>query len=158
MGKSKSCGCLKTDVQKTHGLGRTAIYYAWAAMIQRCENPKNKWYHRYGGRGIKVCEAWRNDFRAFYADMGDKPDGLELDRKDNNGDYSKENCQWSTRSEQVRNRITTKYLTFNGETMTLPDWADRLGIKRKVLERRIRDGWSVEDALTKPKSGRWGPI
>ena len=158
MGKSKSCGCLKTELQKTHGLGRSSIYYAWAGMIQRCENPKSKWYHRYGGRGIKVCKEWREDFLTFYADMGDKPEGLELDRIDNDGDYSKANCRWATRTEQIRNRITTKHLTFNGETLPLPEWAKKLGMSRKVLERRIRDEWTTEKALSTPKSGRWGII
>lgn len=110
-GNTISCGCYRNERIKavcgTHGQnpkdGRTRTYAAWAAMKQRCDNSSYKLWHRYGGRGITYCVAW-GKFEAFYADMGDCPEGLEIDRRDNNGSYCKENCRWITREENKKNK------------------------------------------------------
>jgi hypothetical protein len=103
-GNTKSCGCLKMDRLRIHGMTHTKEYRVWWGMLQRCYNEKNTRYYCYGGRGIKVCEEWR-DFNVFYQDMGDIPaKGLTIDRIDNDGDYYKKNCRWATRSQQQRNK------------------------------------------------------
>lgn len=126
-------------------------YQCWSGMVNRCTNPKNNKFHKYGSRGITVCERWRQ-FVNFLADMGHLPFvGAQLERKDNNGPYAPENCSWATRKRQARNKRTTRYLTLGDRTQCMADWADELGISIQTLSRRInQDGWSVEKALTTP--------
>lgn len=118
-------------------------------MMKRCYDPNDAHYSYYGGRGIKVEEAW-HDFERFYHDMGDKPAGLSLDRRDNNLGYSKENCRWATRLEQSNNRRNNVMLTHDGITLNQKQWAAKLGIDHRALHLRLKAGWTVEDALTRP--------
>lgn len=105
---TKSCGCYKSDVTIArnfkHGASRTSEYNIWCAMKDRCLNPNCSDYPEYGGRGITVCERWKFDFANFLADMGQKPEGMSLDRKNNNGNYEPSNCRWATATEQAMNR------------------------------------------------------
>ena len=126
----------------------SSTYRSWSSMKSRCNNPNYHKYRIYGARGIKICERW-NDFRNFYADMGVKPDGKTLDRIDNDGNYTPENCRWATPKEQSRNNSRNNKITYNGDTLTLTEWSERLEINRTTLSGRYRAGWSVEDILTK---------
>ena len=123
------------------------------SMVQRCQNPKNPSYRNYGGRGIYVCDRWREGVAAFHADMGDPPDGMTLDRIDNDGPYSPENCRWSTRREQASNTRRTKTFEFRGEQLTTSEIARRTGFNRTTIDARLKRGWSVEDAASQPL--RW---
>jgi hypothetical protein len=132
-----------------HGKRFSSSYNVWFAMKDRCQNRNNKNYHNYGGRGIKVCERWQL-FVNFYEDMGDRPPKYQIERIDNSGDYSPENCKWSTRSDQMRNTRNTRTLLYQGQEKCLTDWAIQFGIKPSTLSRRLSRGYSVEDALTTP--------
>lgn len=124
-------------------------------MRARCENPEARRYCDYGGRGITVCERWA-DFENFLADMGRKPSlGHSIDRIDNDGPYSPENCRWATKTEQMRNRNSNRYLTHGGETLLMIEWAERLGCPSSVIHKRITRGWSVEKAVTTPPGAKW---
>lgn len=136
-------------------------FRSWWSMIYRCKYKSRHDYQRYGGRGVTVCERW-SDFDAFLKDMGPKPSPHHsLDRIDGNGNYEPSNCRWATATEQSRNRRGNHYLEFNGERLTITEWALRIGIDRTSLLERISTGWSVEKALTTPRvpqseSGRRG--
>lgn len=132
-----------------HRMSHTKIYRTWASMKERCNNPNYQYYHRYGGRGIIVCDQW-NVFENFYKDMGDKPEGLQLDRIDNDGNYCKENCKWSTPKENSNNASFNNVLEFNGKKQSVSRWAEELRINRNTLFARIFNGWSVEKTLTTP--------
>lgn len=127
----------------------TRTYYAWRSMRARCGNPKSAAWKNYGARGITVCERWVNDYDAFFADMGECPDGMSLDRIDPDAGYSPQNCRWAGWDVQSRNKRTNVYFDHNGERLTASDWADKLGIKRTTLFKRIRSyGMDAERALT----------
>lgn len=134
-----------------HGMRGTRLYNIWRSMRQRCYNPKTINYHNYGGRGITVCEEWRNDFMNFYqwAMSTGYSDGLTIDRKDTDGNYEPSNCKWATYKQQSNNKRNSKYIEFRGESRTISEWADIVGISYKVIWSRIKSGWSVEDALTR---------
>lgn len=134
----------------THGKSGTPIYWIWNQMIERCTRKTHKSYHRYGARGIYVCERWQK-FENFFADMGERPKGRTLDRIDNDGPYSPENCRWRTPREQAINSRHAHKITFNGETLALCEWAERVGIPAKALSVRITQyGWTPERALSTP--------
>jgi hypothetical protein len=131
-----------------HGMYRTPTWKSWNMMIQRTTNPIATGYERYGGKGVKVCEEWR-DFRNFLRDMGVRPEGTSIDRIDGSGDYTPENCKWSTRKQQTANSSVPRWITFNGITLCMSDWAKKLCISLNTLSNRLNAyGWSIERALT----------
>lgn len=151
--KSKSCGCLNIEhaitSHTTHGLSRSPEYGSWTSMLQRCYNPNNIGYKTYGALGITVCERWRQSFAAFYADLGPRPSRRHrLERIKNNLGYSPDNCCWATEHEQHRNQSRNVWLTLNGVTQCLMDWAMQGHMSPTTLSRRLRQGLSLEEALT----------
>ncbi len=146
-GKTQSCGCA---FNAKHDKYNTREYSAWKDMVGRCYNPHLKNYHRYGGRGITVCDEWREDFLRFLSDMGPAGQGLSLDRKDNDGPYSAENCRWATVQTQARNKSTSINITCEGVTKNAADWAVDLGISySRVRKHFIKTGQLIsKGALT----------
>lgn len=127
----------------------SGAYVSWSAMRRRCLNSKDVAYQYYGGRGITICEAWVDNFDQFYEDMGDRPRNMTLDRIDSDKGYSPDNCRWVLATLQQANQRRTVRITFNGETLTLRGWADRLGVPYYSLWNRIRcHGMTPERALT----------
>lgn len=150
-GEKKSCGCLRQDNQHSlsHGHskgGVSSTYSSWANMKTRCTNPSSQDWKDYGGRGITFDPAWAS-FEKFLADMGERPPGMTLDRKDNDGNYSKANCRWATQKEQARNSRTNRLITFGGKTQPMATWCEELGIPYDRTRTRLRRGWAPEIAL-----------
>lgn len=153
-----SCGCMRKEKNTKHNLSNTKIYKTLVAIKGRCKNPKDPNYHRYGGRGIKICEEWDNEngFENFYKwsmENGYK-EGLSIDRKDNNKGYSPDNCRWTTQKQQMNNTRHNRYVTINGENRSLTEWAEIKGICIGTIRDRLKRGWSEIDAITKPVRGR----
>ncbi len=149
-GKSQSCGCLHRKRVTTHGNSGMPAYNAWREMIRRCTDPSAINWPSYGGRGIKVSEAWLR-FGTFYADMGARPfASASIDRIENGLGYAAGNCRWADAAKQSRNMRTNVYLTHNGQTMILTDWAGAVGLNENTLRMRLKRGLSVADALTQP--------
>lgn len=133
--------------EEKHGMSHTVTYKSWQDMKSRCTNPNNKSYKDYGGRGINICATWLNSFMTFLKDMGERPIGdYSLDRIDNSLDYSSSNCRWATRKEQNVN--TRRNIKFNG--FTAQETSLKLGGGKKLVAKRIADGWSIEKAFTQP--------
>lgn len=135
----------------THGLSKTPEHNVWQLMKQRCTDPNVKNYHRYGGRGIKVCDRWLGvkGFENFLADMGRRPAGKSLERINNNKGYSPENCKWAEKLEQANNTHTNRFLTYEGKTMTIAQWAREVGLSMHTLYARLfRLKWPIDRALT----------
>lgn len=161
--RQTSCGCahrrMPTAHSGRHGLSHTPENAIWRSIVGRCTIPSHTSWRNYGGRGIKVCKRWLNDFVAFYEDMGPRPSSRHsVERKNNNGPYSPKNCIWATPDVQQNNRRSNVNLTHAGRTQNLGQWARETGIKRETIALRIRLGWPVEKALTKPvmfKSQAW---
>lgn len=152
-GQTISCGCFRREFSstkhQTHGRSKTPLYAIWRTMRARCENVGNRQYPDYGGRGITVCERWLI-FENFRTDMGEPPPGMTIDRKDNNGNYEPNNCRWATQQEQARNKRNNRLITFQDETLTAQAWSERSGRSVSTILRRIKAGWTVEAALTRP--------
>ncbi len=148
-----SCGCdtfEKRSVKlRTHGLSKTGTYKSWSMMKSRCLNPNYDFYCYYGGRGIGVCQEWIDSFEAFLKDMGERPDGMTIDRIDSDGDYCKENCKWSTREEQVDNRRNGVLYTHEGITLSPKEWGVVLGVKRSQLYLAAYHGATLEGFIMK---------
>jgi hypothetical protein len=122
-------------------------------MIARCHEPTSKNYGDYGARGIVVCDRWRESFANFYADMSSRPAGTTLDRIDNDGPYSPDNCRWADLITQANNKRTSRFLTLDGRTQTVAQWARETGLNQGTLKSRLAKGWTTEDALTKKVRG-----
>lgn len=150
-GATLSCGCLRKTNACTHGLSHSPEYNVWYGMIRRCVDPNNKDYETCGGRGITVCDRWKESCQAFLEDMGTRPSLKHIiHRVDNDGNYEPGNCRWATWKYHGRNKRNNKVLTHQGQTKCVSEWADDLGISRATLGSRLKQGWSVERALTEP--------
>ena len=158
IGHTSSCGCFAKEASRKrmlkHGKEGSSIYRCWLNMRSRCYNKKDISYSRYGGRGITVCPRWDYSFNDFYLDMGDIPADMSIDRIDNDGDYSPDNCKWSTRTEQANNRRRSKLITHDGETLSHAEWSRRLGGCIELVGSRLRKGWTEEEAILTPKALR----
>lgn len=158
-----SCGCFSREAASirnaTHGLLKKhmATYNVWRGMKRRCYDPNNIAYQNYGQRGISVCARWRNDFAAFFKDMGAKPKGMHIDRIDNSRGYEPGNCRWTTPKQNNRNRRSNRLLTINGVTKPMVDWAEQAGfVSGDTVGDRLARGWSAEDAVFTPRmAGAW---
>lgn len=148
-GKVVSCGCWNQEKRTTHGMSRTHVNSVWRQMRDRCKNPNNPSFHNYGGRGISVCERWES-FENFVADMGDRPEGFEIDREDNNGNYEPGNCHWISKQRNLNNKRSSRILELNGVTHTIAEWSKITGFSWLAIRQRLRYGWTVERTLTEP--------
>jgi hypothetical protein len=166
-GNTQSCGCLQKELTSerdrdrnlTHGQAHTPLYARWNMVKARCLNTKNKAYPNYGGRGIRICQRYASSFEALRDDLGDLPfDGATIDRRDYSCGQCPEcqengwafNLRYADRTEQARNRRSTQFLTFDGKTLPVTEWAELQGIDYHTIRYRLASGWSVEEALTTP--------
>jgi len=153
-GKYCSRACSGAAQRYRHGhtthTSLSPTYRSWAAMIQRCHNPKSTAFHKYGARGIIVCDRWRESFDNFLADMGERPAGCTMDRIDGRRGYGPDNCRWATATEQSRNLASNRLIEHEGVVRSAAEWAEMCGIRHGTLLTRLRRGWSVEDALGRP--------
>lgn len=156
--RTKSCGCLIIEnlraISLKHGFNvgnvRTVEYRIWSHMKERCYYPKAAHFKDYGGRGIKVCKRWLNSFPNFLKDMGKRPAGMTIDRKNNDGDYEPSNCRWISNKDQQSNRRNNKHLNFSGGKISYARAADFLGITPSMIGYRIKAGWTHEKIMLSP--------
>lgn len=150
---TNSCGCFAKEVRAKnhlkHGKGGTRIHKIWRGMKTRCYNKNSNAYYRYGKRGIKICDEWKDDFMSFYnwAISNGYKQGLTIDRINNDGNYEPLNCRWATIKEQCANRSSTKILLYKGEKHSAYEWAKKLKINYNTLIHRLERGWKIEKAL-----------
>jgi hypothetical protein len=165
-GAVKSCGCSRSGYSLVpsgnaisapkHRMSSTAEYQSWAAAKKRTTDKNDRSYPRYGGRGIKMSDAWISDFTTFLRDMGPRPPGTSLDRIDNDGPYSRENCRWATRVEQARNRRSTVLFRIGDDERTLTEWSKISGIPEPRIWKRVNTlGWPIERAVYEPILKTW---
>jgi hypothetical protein len=158
--RQKSCGCKRYemigDAQRTHGMSHHPAFAVWRSMVDRCKLPTHHARHNYGARGIKVCDRWQESFENFWVDMGPTyAAGLTLDRLDNNGDYTPENCRWVTMKVQGNNKRTNRIITSpDGRALTVSQLAEELGIRYSTLINRLDRGWPWERLSEKPSFAR----
>lgn len=157
-GRRKSCGCAtRVGPRRAEGPTRSSVEYKiWCGMIRRCCGDTAAW-HRYGGRGIAICDRWRHDFGAFLSDMGPRPSPEHsIDRIDNDRGYEPGNCRWATRTEQANNTRSNRRLTFGGRSLTLAQWSRECGVPPSALAKRLRSGRAVDAAFFRP-ARKWTP-
>lgn len=152
-GAVKSCGCLlhKPAYNRRHNMARTSLYNKWNGIKNRCCNPNSAAYKNYGGRGIKMCDEWRNAPDRFFdwSKQSGYNDNLSIERIDVNGDYTPENCTWIPKPDQAKNRRSNYSITYNGKTQNLQQWCDELGLDYKLIHNRLSKlKWSFERAIT----------
>lgn len=154
-GKTKSCGCLKKQLDKTklvtHGLSGTRTHRIWKGIIARCNIESATGFENYGGRGVRVCKQWL-DYANFFNDMGPAPEGMSIDRIDVNGDYTIENCKWSSRIEQSRNRRTNRLIDVAGKKTVLSEAASLSEMRYDAIRFRLNRGWSSDEAVSAKKN------
>lgn len=163
-GKTKSCGCLNREQQRknglktihiaiqskvTHNLTNHPLYNTFKRMKRRCLNPKDKNYASYGGRGIAICKEWLNDVSLFveWSTKNGWKRGLSIDRIDNDGNYTPENCRWVDQKTQCNNTRRTKFLVFKGRRQSITQWAEEFNLDPSNVGRRLKNGWTIEEAL-----------
>ena len=158
-GKTRSCGCLFKEVIRngahtTHGKSGSREQTAYNHMRERCLDPFDKAYHRYGGRGITICDRWlgKEGIVNFLEDMGDCPPKFELERINNNGNYEPGNCRWASHDEQCRNRRPNIFITMFGKRLCLKDMCNLIGSDYKRVHYRYKKGWAISWALLMPQS------
>lgn len=159
-GRSKSCGCLRKEMLRqrktTHGKTHTRLYNIWSGMKRRCINSNDKRYEDYGGRGITVCDEWKDDFQAFHdwAMENGYEEHLTIDRINNDGNYEPSNCRWATYQQQNKNYSRNRLITFEGRTQTVEQWAKEKDIAYSALYQRLFIyKWEIEEAFSKPIRG-----
>lgn len=150
-GIAQSCGCLIKEKMTKHGMTYQREWKSWTGLKSRCYTKTDHHYRYYGGRGIRVCERWRESFLNFFEDMGTCPKGFTIERINNDGNYEPSNCRWASKRDQCRNRRNNVRLTLNGETHILSDWASIRGIPKRTLEYRHHKGLSDAQILSKSK-------
>lgn len=151
-GHSQSCGCLWQERITTHGMTKTRTFKSWDSMLQRCTNPNDPSWDRYGGVGVKVVKRWLK-FENFYADMGARPTGTTIDRyPDPEGNYGPNNCRWGTQEQQSRNKKNSRWVTYKGQTKMLIDWSREFGIPYDLLLRRVNRGLTEEQLFAPSRS------
>ena len=165
-GDRTSCGCkkkqkksprpdliLRNKQNAKHAMSKSHTYKSWKSMKSRCYDKNDKDYPRWGGRGITVCDSWKNSFIEFYKDMGDRTNGHTIDRIDNNGNYELKNCRWAVPKVQSNNTRKNYYIEYMGKTQTAKQWAEELKtVEYKTILYRLRNGWETHAALTTPST------
>lgn len=159
-GNTRSCGCIRREASHdratTHGMSKTPLFTIWRAMVSRCNNPNNRSYENYGGRGIHVCDEWLDSSSFFgWAIANGYSEGLTIERVDVNKGYEPSNCKWIPKAEQARNKTNNRMLEINGERKCLAQWCEEYGVDYFMVRQRIcKLGWEPEKALTAPKRTR----
>lgn len=160
IGRSTGCGCGKSkrlsQRMKTHGRSNCDLYHIWQYIIQRCTNPKNTGYRRYGGRGIKVCDRWLESFENFLADVGERPSPKHsLDRIDNDKGYESGNCRWATRYQQHRNRATNRFVEVGGRRMCVADLQYLCGTNGSAIIALLKRGVTADEIVERYRAEVW---
>lgn len=145
-GITKSCGCYRAEIKTKHGMHDTRLNRIWRNLKKRCNNSNHRDYNRYGGRGIKVCAEWQEDFVNFYnwAMANGYNENLTLDRMDNNGNYEPSNCRWTTPKTQNNNKRNNHYVLYNGEKLTIAQVAEKTGLPYTTVLNKINKGKTLE--------------